>query len=419
MREKHLYILVSGSNLSNRKAYLAAAVEKLQQDPRIEIIQKSKVIETEPAHIKKQGKFLNQGLLIQTALEPRELLALTQSIEAKLGRTKRIRYGPREIDIDIVWSDQGEYISPELTIPHPYNRARSWVRKFVAEFLSAQLIELSPHEKVLYQMKKEIRSPADFAAKKAAKEKITVLTVYDYTMARIFGRTSIDTVLVGDSLGSVIKGEEGTIGVTLDEIIYHAKAVRRGLPDAFITADMPFLSYHTSVAEAVKNAGEIIRQSRASAVKVEGGRDFIDVIQAIIRAGIPVMGHLGLLPQSVLRYGGHKLQARQKEEADRLVEEAKALQEAGVFAIVLEMIPAGVAKRVSEALEVPVIGIGAGPHTDGQVLVLYDMLGLNPEFSPRFLRRFADLSGEIEKAVEEYAAEVRAQNYPGDSEYFN
>ena len=239
MQDFTRYILVLGSNLGDRNAYLQAAIAQIEKNPQVEVDSQSQILETAPAHIKEQSHFLNQAVLVRSSLAPEELLDLTQAVEKELGRQKRARYGPREIDIDIVWSDQGEYTSPRLTIPHPYNRARSWVRRFLKEFLEPQGVA-DPYEKALYQMKVEIKSPADFAKKKAAQEKITVLTAYDYTMARILGRTSLDTVLVGDSLGSVIKGEEGTIGVTLDEIIYHTKAVRRGLPDTFITADMPF-----------------------------------------------------------------------------------------------------------------------------------------------------------------------------------
>jgi 3-methyl-2-oxobutanoate hydroxymethyltransferase len=222
----------------------------------------------------------------------------------------------------------------------------------------------------------------------------------------------VDLLLVGDSLNQVIAGQETTLSATLDQMIYHAAAVRRGAPGTLLFVDLPFLTYQVSVSEAIRNAGRVLQETDANGVKLEGGRHMAGTVQALVERGIPVMGHLGLTPQSVHALGGYKVQGRDQAAADRLLEDARALEAAGACGVVLELIPTEVARRVTAALTVPTIGIGAGPACDGQVLVLHDMLGLNEGFSPKFLKRYAELGGAVRDAVRSYAADVRGGRYP-------
>ncbi|MCS6971617.1 MAG: 3-methyl-2-oxobutanoate hydroxymethyltransferase [Turneriella sp.] len=256
----------------------------------------------------------------------------------------------------------------------------------------------------------------DFAKKKSLGEKIAVVTCYDYAFARLLARTSIDAILVGDSLGNVMQGHANTLPVTVEEMVYHARIVRRGAPQAFLIVDLPFLSYQTSVRDAVANAGRIIKETGADAVKLEGL--FLPQIRALIKSGIPVMGHLGFTPQSLLAFGGYRVQGKTPSSAENILRAAAALEKAGVFAIVLEMVPTELAGRVTASLSIPTIGIGAGDLTDGQVLVLNDLLGLDPDFSPRFVRRYANLSASVISAVEQYAADVRERKFPNEQERF-
>ncbi|MEP6960856.1 MAG: 3-methyl-2-oxobutanoate hydroxymethyltransferase [Acidobacteriota bacterium] len=256
---------------------------------------------------------------------------------------------------------------------------------------------------------KPVRVP-DFAEKKRRGEKITILTAYDATMARLIDRAGIDSILVGDSLGMVIMGAETTLTVTMDIAIHHTRSVARGTKHALVIGDMPFLSYQTGVDDAVRNAGRMLQEGGAAAVKVEGGRAIADVVARLVGIGIPVMGHLGVIPQSVHRLGGHrKLGA---SEAEKLLDEAKVLEDAGAFSIVLESIPSDIAQKITESLAIPTIGIGAGPHCDGQVLVSYDALGLFDEFVPSFVKRYAELGKEVTRAAGEYADEVRNGRFP-------
>jgi 3-methyl-2-oxobutanoate hydroxymethyltransferase len=243
-------------------------------------------------------------------------------------------------------------------------------------------------------------------------EKIAMLTAYDAMMARLLDRAGIDVLLVGDSLGMVLLGYQTTLPVTMDAMVHHTAAVTRGAERALVVADMPFLSYQISVAEAVRNAGRLVQEGGAKAVKMEGGRAVLETAARLVDIGIPVMGHLGLTPQSVNRMGGFRRQAKSKEAAQRLVEDAKALEAAGVFAIVLESIPAELARTVSAELSIPAIGIGAGPHCDGQVLVSYDVLGLTEYSAPSFAKRYAALGDAISEAVRTYAQEVRDGCFP-------
>lgn len=241
---------------------------------------------------------------------------------------------------------------------------------------------------------------------------IVAVTAYDATFARLLDEAGVDVVLVGDSLGMVIKGEEDTLAVTLDEMIYHARAVRRGLRRAHLVVDMPFMTYQVSLAEGVRNAGRLVQEGGAAGVKLEGGRRHGELVARLTEIGIPVMGHLGLTPQSVRALGGYRVQARAPAAAQVLLEDALALQQAGAYALVLEAVPRELAHEVTAALEIPTIGIGAGPDCDGQVLVLYDLLGLDPRFQPRFVKRFAELGEQVVSAVGRYGAEVRARSFP-------
>jgi len=252
----------------------------------------------------------------------------------------------------------------------------------------------------------------DIKQKKQRGEKIAMLTAYDATMARLFERAGIEILLVGDSLGMVIMGEETTIPVTVDLMIHHTRAVARGARHAVIVADMPFLSYQTSAPDAVRNAGRLIREGGAAAVKIEGGRPVIDVARRLVDIGVPVMGHLGLIPQSVHQLGGFGRQAGDAAAADRLVADALELERAGAFSVVLESIPHELAKRVTAEIGIPTIGIGAGPHCDGQVLVCYDAFGIYDERVPPFVKQYAQLGEELVRAAERYAGEVREGKFP-------
>ena len=243
-------------------------------------------------------------------------------------------------------------------------------------------------------------------------ERITVLTAYDATMARLLDDAGIDVLLVGDSLGMVVLGHDSTIPVTLDAMVHHTRAVARGARRALVVADMPFLSYHTGIDDAVRNAGRLVQEGGAAAVKLEGGAAVMPVVERLVQIGIPVMGHLGLLPQSVHQLGGYRRQATRAEDAARLLNEARALERAGAFAIVLESVPAELAATVTGALAIPTIGIGAGPDCDGQVLVSYDMLGLVEEGLPSFVKRYADLATVVRTAAGAYAEEVRQKRFP-------
>jgi len=257
---------------------------------------------------------------------------------------------------------------------------------------------------------RRVRVP-DLRQKKQAGEKIAMLTAYDATMARLFDRAGIDVILVGDSLGTVILGEPHTLTVTLEAMRHHTAAVARGAERALVVSDMPFLTYQVNVDEAVRNAGQLL-QSGAAAVKLEGGRPVLDVVRRLVDVGIPVMGHLGLQPQSVNTLGGYKQRAVDPAEAHALIEDAVALEQAGAFAIVLEAIPSDVARTVTSRLGVPTIGIGSGPDCDGQVLVSYDMLGLFQGPVPPFVKRYADLATVVTDAARAYLEDVRTGAYP-------
>lgn len=250
-------------------------------------------------------------------------------------------------------------------------------------------------------------------------EKIGMLTAYDYTMARIVDQAGVDVILVGDSASNVMAGHETTVPITMDQMIYHASSVVRGVQKALVIADLPFMSYQVTPHEALNSAGRMMKEAGAHGVKLEGGRTVIETVRKIVDAGIPVMGHLGLTPQSIYKFGTYRVRAKEEQEAEELLEDARALEQAGVFGIVLEKITAELARRVTESVSVPTIGIGAGPHCDGQVLVTHDMLGLNKEFNPRFLRRYEDLHARMTDAVSRYVSDVKGGTFPNDEEQYH
>ncbi|MDF1562753.1 MAG: 3-methyl-2-oxobutanoate hydroxymethyltransferase [Deltaproteobacteria bacterium] len=257
------------------------------------------------------------------------------------------------------------------------------------------------------------------AKKKREGEKVVMITAYDATLARIVDDAGVDLILVGDSLGHVIQGHESTLPVTLDQMIYHCAAVSRGAKRAQIIGDMPFMSYQAGEDEAVKNAGRLIAEGGAQAVKLEGGRDFTGVVSKIVRAGIPVMGHIGLTPQSVHKLGGYRIQGKSASAHQALLDDARALEDAGIYSLVLEGVAAEVAEAVTAAVSVPTIGIGAGAGCDGQVLVIYDLLGLNPDFKPKFLKYYLDGYQVLRGAIETFGAEVREGSFPAEEHTFH
>jgi len=258
----------------------------------------------------------------------------------------------------------------------------------------------------------------DILKKKEEGKKITVLTAYDYSFAQIVDEAGIDAILVGDSLGVVVQGLDNTLPVTMDEMIYHTKMVTRAVKNALVIGDMPFMSYQASVEDAVRNAGRFLKEGGAAAIKIEGGAEIAEKIRAMTRSDIPVMGHIGLTPQSIHRMGGYKVQGKTKSAARKLIEEAKAVESAGAFSIVLEGIPLALAREITKTLSIPSIGIGAGPHCDGQVLVLHDLLGLFDRFVPKFIKRYANLKKEAITAVRTYIKEVEEGDFPSEDQSF-
>ena len=258
----------------------------------------------------------------------------------------------------------------------------------------------------------------DIAGRKGG-EKVVMVTAYDALFARLVDESGVDIILVGDSLGNVVAGFDSTLRVTLDQMIYHGAAVRRGCARALLVVDMPFLTSQVSTEDAVRNCGRVMQETGAGAVKLEGGGAArADAVRAVVELGVPVMGHLGFTPQSVHAMGGARVQGRDDASAARLLEDAKRLEAAGAFAVVLELVPAAVAAEVTRTLRIPTIGIGAGPSCDGQVLVLHDLLGLNDGFAPRFLKRYGELGAATRRALQEFAADVRAGKYPDDAHSF-
>jgi len=253
---------------------------------------------------------------------------------------------------------------------------------------------------------------------KANGEKISMLTAYDYTMAQIVDKAGIDVILVGDSASNVMAGHETTLPITLDQMIYHASSVVRAIHRALVVVDLPFGSYQSDPKEALRSSIRIMKESGGHAVKMEGGKEIKESIKRILAAGIPVMGHLGLTPQSIYKFGTYTVRAKEEEEAEKLIEDALYLEKSGCFAIVLEKVPAELAKKVADKLTIPVIGIGAGGGVDGQVLVIHDLLGMTHEFNPRFLRRYLDLHGLMTQAIGNYVSDVKSKDFPNESEQY-
>lgn len=253
---------------------------------------------------------------------------------------------------------------------------------------------------------------------KAEGEKVSMITAYDFSFARLFDDAGIDVILVGDSASNVMAGHETTLPITLDQMIYHASSVIRGIKRCLVVVDLPFGTYQSNSKEALHSAIRIMKETGGHAVKLEGGEEIIESVKLIVAAGIPVMGHLGLTPQSIYKFGTYTVRAREEEEANKLRNDAKLLQEAGCFGMVLEKIPATLAKEVSESLIVPTIGIGAGKHCDGQVLVMHDLLGITTEFKPRFLRQYLNLQEQVVGAVKHYISDVKAKDFPNDKEQY-
>lgn len=262
------------------------------------------------------------------------------------------------------------------------------------------------------------KSVLTFRNAKQKNERLTMLTAYDYSTAKLIDASGIDSVLVGDSLGMVMLGYEDTLSVTMEDMIHHTRAVARGVKDALVVSDLPFMSYQTSVYDAVVNAGRLIKEGRAQAVKLEGGIEVCPQIKAIVEASIPVMAHLGLTPQSVNAFGGFKVQGKDEEAARSLIEQAKAVEAAGAFAVVLECIPAKLAELITQSISIPTIGIGAGNGCDGQVLVYQDMLGLYSDFTPKFVKRYAEIGPQMENAIEDYISEVKSGAFPAAEHTF-
>lgn len=250
-------------------------------------------------------------------------------------------------------------------------------------------------------------------------EKISMLTAYDFTMARIVDQAGIDVILIGDSASNVMAGFETTVPMTMEHMIYHASCVVRGVDTALVIADLPFMSYQVTSEEALVNAGRMMKEAGVHGVKLEGGKPVVKTVEKIVKAGIPVMGHLGLTPQSIYQFGTYKVRATENSEANQLVEDAKRLEEAGCFSLVLEKIPAKLAERVTSEISIPTIGIGAGAQCDGQVLVTHDMLGLNKEFKPRFLRRYADMHTSMTNAVQQYITDIKSGDFPNENEQYD
>lgn len=268
------------------------------------------------------------------------------------------------------------------------------------------------------QQKSRVVTTKTVMTMKQSGEKIAMLTAYDFLVAKYLDQVGMDIVLVGDSLGNVVHGYETTLPVTVDDMIYHAKAVKRAVRNALIVVDMPFMSFQSSLDDAVRNAGRIMKEVGVGAVKLEGGAYIAEIVRHLVQIGIPVMGHLGLTPQAINKFGTYEVRAQDPGEAQELLRDAKVLEKAGVFAIVLEKIPSDLARKVTRSVSVPTIGIGAGPHCDGQVLVVYDMLGLTEEFQPRFVRRYEELAGTMRKAFTSYIRDVKAGRFPSKRESY-
>jgi len=426
-----------GSNVGDRQLFLQQAVRSLEETQGVSLIKISPVYETSPVG-PDQPAFLNAVVELSTVLSPKDLLVRLKKIETVLGRKKRRRWGPREIDLDLILFGSQKLNTKDLVVPHARFRERKFVLWPLADLAPhgtdpvtgltmvglkqkltdpAQSIKLSP-----MTLKKSTPSPAvttrSLLKMKQNGDPIVALTAYDAPMARLLNAAGVDLILVGDSVANVKLGYTNTLPVTLDEMIHHTKAVRRGNTHALLVGDMPFLTYEFDPKDAVRRVGRLIKEGGAHAVKVEGAGGVLPSIKALVAANIPVMGHLGLTPQAVHRLGGYRVQGRDRRAAEALFKEARALESAGVFALVLEAVPAPVAKRITKALKIPTIGIGAGPFTDGQILVLDDLLGFSDAPPPKFVRPYASLWPVALDAVYRFGQDVKARRFPGPEETY-
>jgi 3-methyl-2-oxobutanoate hydroxymethyltransferase len=417
-----------GSNLGDREANFQRGVQELlERIPGAHLTAAASLYETEPVDCAPgTAAFLNTVIEIEAALSPSELHHHLQAIEQAMGRiSEREKNAPRTLDLDLLYA--GDYISanPDLTVPHPRLHLRRFVLQPLAEIrpnqtlpgmkrsVAVMLADLGDDPASVTCLGPWITAPppmlnslSDLPSRKLAGTRLAVLTAYDYPTARLLDEAGVDLLLVGDSLGMVVLGMPDTTGVTMDMIVHHTVAVRRGTTRAPIIADLPFQSYRTP-EEALANSRRLIAAG-ADAVKLEGGTAFVPQVRAIVEAGIPFVGHLGMLPQSVKEEGGYKKKGKTEADAQRLIAEAIALDEAGACAIVLESIVADVATEITRRIKASTIGIGSGTHTDGQVLVTPDLLGSFPWFRPPFAKPRADVAAETLRAVREYIAEVQA-----------
>ena len=393
-----------GSNLGDRAAHLANGRSALAALPGTRLAAASRVEETAPLGGMDQPPYLNQMVLLETRLGPRELLEACQAIEHAEGRHRTERWGARTLDLDIVRYGRRRVTEPGLIIPHPELPNRDfWLR----ELAELDLMSADPRPLTV----------PDLLAMKASGRRIVVLTCYDAAFARLLEQAEVDILLVGDSVNQVLAGRDSTLSATLDQMIYHAASVRRGSDRALVFVDLPFLTYQVSVPEAIRNAGRVLQESGAHGVKLEGGRRVAEQIRALTDAGIPVMGHVGFTPQSEHTLGGYRVQGR-GSDAEEVIADARAVAEAGAFAVVLEMVPGEVAKQITKELTIPTVGIGAGPDTDAQVLVWQDMAGLREGKAPRFVKRYADLSGTLTEAARQFGQEVRGGEFPAEEHTF-
>lgn len=430
-----------GANLGNRAATLDAALAAIDHLDKTGLLAVSRYYFTPPWGDTDQPEFLNAVARLRTELSAEALLHGLQAIESGLGRKRsERRWGPRAIDLDLLVHGQERHQQPGLTVPHPRIRERA--------FVLVPLVELSPRlsipgqgraDALLAQLDDNERSgirpgprpgyqsaakdqgdelmSADrpvtmpsLAAMKAEGRAITMLTAYDASFAQLIDAAGVDCVLVGDSLGNVIQGRDSTLPVIIDDMAYHTQAVRRGLERALLITDLPFMSYHDH-ASAMLSAAMVMRAG-AQMVKLEGGASHAGTVAALVANGVPVCAHLGLTPQHVHQLGGYRVQGRDEEPARRLEADARALADAGAGMLVLECVPAPLASRVAQALSIPVIGIGAGSEVDGQVLVLYDMLGITPGRAPKFVHDFMAGTGNVREALAAYVSAVREGRFP-------
>jgi 3-methyl-2-oxobutanoate hydroxymethyltransferase len=389
---------------------MAQALSQLEATPGISVQKVSRFVNTKPLGPVKQPDFLNAVVRIKTGLGPIALLDALLAIEQRLGRIRRKRWGPRTIDLDILYYGERTLDHPRLRVPHPEIQNRPFVLEGLRE---AGFLKTMKNKKMKPLPDSKVTAPALSAMKKAG-QKIVTLTCYDYAMAQLLNASGIDVLLVGDSLGMVKLGYASTLPVTVEDIEYHTRIVARGNSRALLVADMPYLSYQASKEDAVRHGGRMLKAG-AEAIKIEGGEEMLPMIKALQSAKIPVMGHLGMTPQSVHVFGGYKVQGRQRAQRQKLLSDARKLEQAGVFAIVLECVPEALAKQISRRLRIPTIGIGAGLYCDGQVLVIDDLLGLTAPPLPRFVKTYLQGRPLFEEAIRRYAKEVRTGLYPDET----